>query len=131
MGFDYVLVNGRESGVYLQTALVELNTGNLLSLSQPVLFSIRLVTGQSYSFIFWAYKDGAPYTLDAANKKVTVDYSDATAETINVKFAAEPTDVLSKALLTTPLKENGVLNIEFANPCGSMMNKGMPHLVNC
>ena len=40
-------------------------------------FSVRLVTGQTYSFLFWAYKDGAPYTLDAAKKTVTVSYTDA------------------------------------------------------
>ncbi len=37
-------------------------------------FSVRLVTGQTYSFLFWAYKDGAPYTLNAANKTVAVSY---------------------------------------------------------
>ena len=43
-----------------------------------VTFSVRLVTGQTYSFIFWAYNEaGAHYTLDAANKKVTVSYTDA------------------------------------------------------
>ena len=40
-------------------------------------FSVRLVTGQTYSFIFWAYKEGAPYTFSAADKKVTVSYTDA------------------------------------------------------
>ena len=45
-----------------------------------VTFSVRLVTGQTYSFIFWAYNEaGAHYTLDAANKKVTVSYTDATS----------------------------------------------------
>ncbi len=43
-------------------------------------FAVRLVTGQTYSFIFWAYKDGTTaYALDAANKKVTVSYTDAAA----------------------------------------------------
>ncbi len=42
-------------------------------------FSVRLVTGQKYSFVFWAYKEGAPYTLDTATKKVTVSYEGATA----------------------------------------------------
>ncbi len=37
-------------------------------------FQVKLLTGKTYSFLFWAYKDGAPYTLDAANKKVTVAY---------------------------------------------------------
>ncbi len=52
-------------------------------------FSVRLVTGQTYSFLFWAYKsiggdgdgkDGsAYYTLDRANKKVTVSYENASS----------------------------------------------------
>ncbi len=45
-------------------------------------FSVRLVTGQKYSFIFWAYEapgEGAtsPYTLDKTNKTVTVSYDNA------------------------------------------------------
>ncbi len=48
-------------------------------------FEVRLVTGQTYSFIFWAYKasedgtDGwkSPYTLSADGKTVTVSYTDA------------------------------------------------------
>ena len=42
-------------------------------------FVARLVTGQTYSFIFWAYNNGgAHYTLDAANKKIKVkNYSGA------------------------------------------------------
>ena len=42
-------------------------------------FEACLVTGQTYSFIFWAYNAaGAHYTLDAANKKITVkNYSGA------------------------------------------------------
>ncbi len=38
-------------------------------------FQTKLLTGKTYSFIFWAYKEGAPYTLDPAAKTVTVDYS--------------------------------------------------------
>lgn len=45
-------------------------------------FSVRLVTGQSYSFIFWAYKapgDGetSPYSLSDDGKTVTVSYEGA------------------------------------------------------
>ncbi len=43
-------------------------------------FEARLVTGQTYSFIFWAYNAaGAHYTLDAANKKITVKNYSGTA----------------------------------------------------
>ena len=43
-------------------------------------FSATLVTGKTYRFLFWAYKDGVTgYTVDAANKTLTVDYTDALA----------------------------------------------------
>ena len=39
-------------------------------------FSATLVTGKTYKFLFWAYKEGVTgYTLDAGNKTLTVDYS--------------------------------------------------------
>ncbi len=41
-------------------------------------FKVRLVTGQTYSFLFWAYKDGkSHYELDEATGKVTVSYTGA------------------------------------------------------
>ena len=39
-------------------------------------FSATLVTGKTYQFLFWAYKDGvAGYTVDADAKTLTVDYT--------------------------------------------------------
>ncbi len=52
-------------------------------------FSVRLVTGQTYSFIFWAYKASvengwtSPYTFSAADKTVTVSYDNATSNDEN------------------------------------------------
>ena len=40
-------------------------------------YSTRLVTGQTYTFVFWAQADGAPYTYDPASQTVTVNYTDA------------------------------------------------------
>ena len=37
-------------------------------------YSTRLVTGQTYTFVFWAQADNAPYTYDPAAKTITVDY---------------------------------------------------------
>lgn len=37
-------------------------------------YSTRLVTGQTYTFVFWAQADNAPYTYDAGEKTITVDY---------------------------------------------------------
>ncbi|HCZ22701.1 MAG TPA: hypothetical protein DHU72_04550 [Rikenellaceae bacterium] len=40
-------------------------------------YSTRLVTGQTYTFVFWAQADGAPYTYDPASQTVTVNYTNA------------------------------------------------------
>ena len=39
--------------------------------------NLELTTGNSYSVIFWAAAPNAPYTVDFANKTMTVDYSSA------------------------------------------------------
>ena len=38
-------------------------------------FAIDLAKGDTYSMVFWAYADNAPYSLDLATKTVTVDYT--------------------------------------------------------
>lgn len=38
---------------------------------------LQLTTGNQYSIVFWAAAPDAPYTLDFANKTVTVDYTSA------------------------------------------------------
>ena len=55
-------------------------------------FSVRLVTGQTYSFLFWAYKDGAPYTLDADAKTVEVSYAGASNDESRDAFYAYVAD---------------------------------------
>lgn len=41
-------------------------------------YSTRLVTGQTYTFVFWAEKDGnGAYTYDTANKTISVNYTGA------------------------------------------------------
>lgn len=40
-------------------------------------YSTRLVTGQTYTFVFWAQADKAPYTYDTDAKTITVDYANA------------------------------------------------------
>ena len=41
-------------------------------------YSTRLVTGQKYTFVFWAEKSGnGYYTYDSANKTITVKYTNA------------------------------------------------------
>lgn len=46
-------------------------------------YSTRLVTGQTYTFVFWAEKSSeenynSPYTYDSANQTITVNYDSAT-----------------------------------------------------
>ncbi len=40
-------------------------------------YSTRLVTGQTYTFVFWAQADNAPYTYNADAKTITVNYARA------------------------------------------------------
>ena len=40
-------------------------------------YSTRLVTGQTYTFVFWAQADNAPYTYNTGTKTITVDYEHA------------------------------------------------------
>ena len=40
-------------------------------------YSTRLVTGQTYTFVFWAQADKAPYTYDTDAKTITVNYARA------------------------------------------------------
>lgn len=40
-------------------------------------YSTRLVTGQTYTFVFWAQADNAPYTYDTKAQTITVNYASA------------------------------------------------------
>ena len=44
---------------------------------------LMLTTGNTYSVVFWAAAEGAPYSLDFAAKKMTVDYSKASSNDEN------------------------------------------------
>ena len=61
-------VNGEEL-VYLP-ALTE--TDATINLQTKV--ELQLTTGNEYTLVFWAGAPTAPYTVDFANKKMTVDY---------------------------------------------------------
>ena len=45
--------------------------------------NLQLTTGNTYSVIFWAAAEGAPYTVDFANKTMTVDYTNAVSNDEN------------------------------------------------
>ena len=52
--------------------------GNAETINISKTVSFKLVTGNTYTVIFWAAAPNAPYTVDFANKTMTVDYSAAT-----------------------------------------------------
>ena len=45
--------------------------------------NLKLTTGNTYSVVFWAAAPGAPYTVNFANKTMTVDYDDAVSNDEN------------------------------------------------
>ncbi len=53
--------------------------------------NFELVVGQTYSVIFWAAAEGAPYAVNFADKSMTVDYT-------NVKCNAEGYDAFYKCV---------------------------------
>ena len=45
--------------------------------------NLQLTTGNTYSVIFWAAAENAPYTVDFSDKKMTVDYTNAVSNDEN------------------------------------------------
>ena len=74
-------------------------------------YTARLVTGQTYDFVFWAYNEaGQHYTLDATTKKVTVNYNGAANDETRDAFYK----YLKAKKITGPIKETITLNRPFA-----------------
>ena len=63
-----------ETGTILRDLTVEDATIN-----GSTTVELKLTTGNEYSVIFWAAAPNAPYTVDFANKTMTVDYTAATS----------------------------------------------------
>lgn len=65
---------------------------------------LDLVKGKTYHFIFWAQADGAPYTLDAANKTVNINYEgDANDEKRDAFYAVKTLTAQGSASETVQL----------------------------
>ena len=58
------------------TRSIERNNPDSINISKTV--SFKLVTGNTYTVIFWAAAPNAPYTVDFGAKTMTVDYTAAT-----------------------------------------------------
>ena len=65
--------------VYIQpNATTATPSKDVTMLGGTASYSTRLVTGQTYTFVFWAEKkDNGAYTYDPASKTISVDYSNA------------------------------------------------------
>ena len=74
-------------------------------------YTARLVTGQTYQFVFWAYNEaGQHYTLDATTKKVTVNYEGFNNDESRDAFYK----YIEAKKITGPIKETILLNRPFA-----------------
>ena len=67
---------------------------------------IELANNKSYSIIFWAEADNAPYTVDFANKTVAVDYNNAECndESRDAFYAYKEFEVKGAATLGVELR---------------------------
>ena len=67
---------------------------------------LKLVTGNSYTAIFWADNDAAPYDVDFANKTMTVDYTGVACndENLDAFYAIHPFTVKGAQTETIELR---------------------------
>ena len=87
---DYYDYSDGKTATVLQYAVYD-NAGNILDkltvtdgeIHGSTIVNLQLTTGNTYSVIFWAAAEGAPYTVDFANKTMTVDYSTAVSNDEN------------------------------------------------
>ena len=68
--------------------------------------NLKLTTGNSYSVIFWAAAPNAPYAVDFANKKMTVNYANAVSndESRDAFYAVKTINVTGAQTETITLK---------------------------
>ena len=67
---------------------------------------LKLVAGVTYSAIFWAAAPNAPYTIDFAQKKLSIDYSAVTSnnEALDAFYKYETFTVTDNMAMTVELK---------------------------
>ena len=66
-----------QDGTYLETHTKSVANGNAATINISTTVTVRLTTGNNYSIIFWAAAPNAPYAIDFADKKMTVNYENA------------------------------------------------------
>lgn len=95
-----------------QGAAIETPSKDVAMSAGAATYSTRLVTGQKYTFVFWAeQKDNGYYTYDSATQTVSVDYTNATGndESRDAFYA-----VLPNVTITGAYSASVTLNRPFA-----------------
>ena len=72
-------------------------------------YNTRLVTGQTYTFVFWAQADNAPYTYDTDAKTITVNYA-------NAKGNDESRDAFYNVLPNVKIEGAYTTSVQLARP---------------
>ena len=97
----------------LQYAIYDENGDELTALTKTdatinitATVELKLVTGNSYTAIFWADNDAAPYTVDFGAKTMTVDYTGVACndENLDAFYAIHPFTVKGAQTETIELK---------------------------
>lgn len=73
MQLQYAVYNGSGSEIS------ELRGTDIAIENGQATVTLQLMEGQPYSIIFWAAAEGAPYTVDFENKKMTIDQTSVTS----------------------------------------------------
>lgn len=133
----------------LEYAVYDQNGANIASLNGTGTFtdrettvSLNLVTGKTYTIVFWASAEGAPYSFDAESGKMTVTTTgDAQDLTRDAFFASETFVVTGAINKTVELKRPfAQINIgtsdldDFVNAGGNISKSGItvtaPNVLN-
>ncbi|MBQ5690372.1 MAG: hypothetical protein IIV24_02665, partial [Alistipes sp.] len=73
-----------ENGTELDALTHSIAKDNVVNFELKTKVDFKLVTGNTYTVIFWAAADGAPYTFKPAEKTITVNYDAAVCNDENL-----------------------------------------------
>ncbi|MDE6317582.1 MAG: hypothetical protein K2L73_04200, partial [Muribaculaceae bacterium] len=99
---DGLTASNLEYAVYDATGanIVGLN-GSATLVDRTATIGLNLVTGKTYTVVFWAAADGAPYTFDATEGKMTVTPAGDANDTKRDAFFASETFTVTGAVSKT------------------------------
>lgn len=91
-------------GTYLFKGTAEFDKNEL-----ETLVSLSLVKGKTYDIVFWADKEGSPYTFDAETADLNVDYT-------GLKINDEGRDAFFTVIKALPVKEAANYKVKLYRP---------------